>query len=130
VLTEDERDLLSYVRTTPKGLPGRQLTKQQLTELAGLVEAFARRMPDDVAAAELRRIEQAGLENLTFAWAGGTDPGQRHYFRIQGPTVIIEHDNTQDNGNHIHSVWRDPVNDFGDDLLAEHYRLHHHAPKA
>jgi hypothetical protein len=125
VLSENERNLLSYVRTTPKGLEGRQLTKQQLTELAAVVEAFARRLPDDVAAAEMSRIEQAGLENLTFAWAGATDPGQRHYFRIQGPTLLIEHDNTQDNGNHIHSVWRDPVNDFGDDLLAEHYRVHH-----
>ena len=70
-------------------------------------------------------IERAGMDNLTFAWAGRTEPGQRHYFRIQGPGVLIEHDNTQGNGNHIHSVWRNPADDFGDDVLAEHYRLHH-----
>ena len=72
----------------------------------------------------MRDIERAGLDNLTFAWAGGTEPGDRHYFRIQGPTLLIEHDNTQANGNHIHSVWRNPADDFGDDVLAEHYRLH------
>jgi len=60
-----------------------------------------------------------------FAWAGATEPGQRHYFRVQGPTLLIEHDNTQGYGNHIHSAWRNPADDFGDDVLAEHYRLHH-----
>jgi hypothetical protein len=87
--------------------------------------AFAGRMPEDVAAAQLRKIEQVGLQNLTFGWAGGTEPGERHYFRIQGPVLLIEHDNTEDNGAHIHSVWRNPVDDFGDDILGEHYRQHH-----
>ena len=64
-------------------------------------------------------------DNLSFAWAGSTEPGQRHYFRIQGPTLLIEHDNTQGNGNHIHSAWRNPADDFGDDVLAEHYRRYH-----
>jgi hypothetical protein len=128
VISEAERDILSYVRASPKGLPARQLAKEQLSELVGLVGRFAQRLPDDVADAEFRRVEQAGLDNLAFAWAGRTEPGQRHYFRIQGPTLLIEHDNTQGAGNHIHSVWRDPSGDFGDDLLAEHYRLHHEAP--
>jgi hypothetical protein len=125
VLTEDERDILSYVRSSPKGLSARALDKQQFESLTGLVEAFAGRFPSDVAAAHLLQIERAGLENLAFAWAGSTSPGERHYFRIQGPVLLIEHDNTQDNGAHIHSVWRNPVDDFGDDVLAQHYRLHH-----
>jgi hypothetical protein len=125
VLTEDERDVLSYVRNSPKGVPGHQLDKRQLDDLYAIVGAFAGRMPEDVAAAQLRKIEQAGLENLTFGWAGGTEPGERHYFRIQGPVLLIEHDNTQDNGAHIHSVWRNPADDFGDDILGEHYRQHH-----
>lgn len=65
------------------------------------------------------------LRALTAAWAGDTSPGGRHYFRIQGPTVLIEHDNTQAGGDHIHSVWRHPDGDFGDDVLAEHHRRHH-----
>jgi hypothetical protein len=125
VLSDDERDLLGYVRSSPKGLPGRDLSKQQLSDLVGIVEAFAGRLPPDVAAAQMRDIERAGVENLAFAWAGGTSAGDRHYFRIQGPVLLIEHDNTQANGNHIHSVWRNPADDFGDDVLAEHYRQHH-----
>ena len=127
-LDDGERDILSYVRSGPKGLPGHALRPGQRDELAALVAAFAARLPDDVAAAQLRRIEHAGWENLAFAWAGGTSPGERHYFRVQGPVLLIEHDNTQAEGNHIHSVWRDPADDFGDDVLAEHYRRHHVRP--
>ena len=125
VISEEERDILSYVRRGPKGVPGSALNRIQLDDLAALVGSFARRLPDDVAGAQMHELEQAGLDNLCFAWAGGTSPGERHYFRIQGPTLLIEHDNTQGNGNHIHSVWRNPADDFGDDVLAEHYRRHH-----
>jgi hypothetical protein len=125
VLSEAERDVLSYVRSSPKGLRAHSLGKQQLDALFGIVQAFAGRLPPDVAAAQLRNIERAGLEKLVFAWAGGTSPGDRHYFRIQGPVLLIEHDNTQANGAHIHSVWRNPADDFGDDVLAGHYRRHH-----
>jgi hypothetical protein len=127
VISEDERDILSYVRAAPKGLSAAELPERQLDELSELVGAFARRLPDEVAGAQLNDLERAGFDQLTFAWAGATEPGQRHYFRIQGPTLLIEHDNTQGNGNHIHSVWRNPADDFGDDVLAEHYRQHHHA---
>jgi hypothetical protein len=125
VLSEQERDVLSYVRSGPKGIAGSALTRIQLDDLAALVGSFARRLPDEVAGAQLHDLERAGLDNLCFAWAGGTSPGDRHYFRVQGPTLLIEHDNTQGNGNHIHSAWRNPADDFGDDVLAEHYRLHH-----
>jgi len=124
-LSEDERDILSYVRASPKGLAAGELNLRQFDELATLVGAFARRLPDELAGVQMRELERAGLDNLTFAWAGGTEPGERHYFRVQGPTLLIEHDNTQGNGNHIHSVWRNPADDFGDDVLAEHYRRHH-----
>jgi hypothetical protein len=120
VLSEDERDILSYIRASPKGVAARELSQRQLDELSGLVGAFVRRLPDEVAGVQMREIERAGLDNLTFGWAGSTDPGQRHYFRVQGPRLLIEHDNTQGNGNHIHSVWRNPADDFGDDVLAEH----------
>jgi Protein of unknown function (DUF3500) len=125
VISDPEREVLSYVRSGPKGVPGSALTRLQADDLAALVGSFARRLPDEVAGAQLHSLEQAGLDNLWFAWAGSTLPGDRHYFRVQGPTLLIEHDNTQWNGNHIHSAWRNPVDDFGDDVLAEHYRRHH-----
>jgi hypothetical protein len=127
-IDDTERDILSYIRTAPKGLSARKLTGRQAAELRRIIEGLAGRLPDDAATAALRNVEQAGPENLSFAWAGSTEPGERHYFRIQGPELLIEHDNTQGNGNHIHSVWRDLANDFGDDLLARHYQLDHAHP--
>ena len=63
----------------------------------------------------------AGIEKVRFAWAGGLERGQPHYYRIQGPTFLVEYDNTQNNANHVHSVWRDLQNDFGEDVLKNHY---------
>jgi hypothetical protein len=125
VIGEEERDILSYVRSSPKGVPASGFGQGQFDSLAALVGSFARRLPDEVAGAQMHALERAGMDLLTFAWAGGTLPGERHYYRVQGPTLLIEHDNTQGNGNHIHSAWRNPADDFGDDVLAEHYRLHH-----
>ena len=125
VISDEERDILSYVRSGPKGVPAASFGQQQFDLLAALVGGFARRLPDEVAGAQLHDLERAGMDSLAFAWAGGTAPGERHYYRVQGPMLLIEHDNTQGNGNHIHSAWRNPADDFGDDVLAEHYRLHH-----
>lgn len=74
----------------------------------------------DVAAARMQVATGAGLDKVRFAWAGPTEKGQKHYYRIQGPTFLIEFDNTQNNGNHVHSVWRDFNGDFGRDFLREH----------
>jgi Protein of unknown function (DUF3500) len=125
VISDEERDILSYVRASPKGVPASSLNQPQFDSLAALVGAFVRRLPDEVAGAQLHDLERMGMDSLTFAWAGGTSPGDRHYYRVQGPTLLIEHDNTQGNGTHIHSAWRNPADDFGDDVLAAHYRAHH-----
>ena len=125
VISESERDILSYVRSSPKGVPAAALNQPQFDALSALVGSFVRRLPDELAGAQLHDLERMGMDNLTFAWAGGTSPGERHYYRVQGPTLLIEHDNTQENGNHIHSAWRNPADDFGDDALAAHYRAHH-----
>ena len=76
----------------------------------------------------MKEIETNGLNNLRFAWAGAQQQGvgNPHYYRIQGPTIIIEYDNTQNNANHIHTVIRDLENDFGGDELLEHYKKGHH----
>jgi hypothetical protein len=76
----------------------------------------------------MKEIEEAGLNNLHFSWAGAQQPGvgNPHYYCIQGPTIIIEYDNTQNNANHVHTVIRDLKNDFGGDQLLEHYKNHKH----
>jgi hypothetical protein len=125
-IDDAERAALAYVRSGPRGIGGADLTAEQLYALTDLVRRFAGRLPAEVADAELRRVDAAGVENLWFAWAGATERGERHYYRVQGPGLLIEHDNTQDNGNHVHSVWRVPGGDFGDDLLAAHYREEAH----
>jgi hypothetical protein len=79
-------------------------------------------MADDIAAERMAQLRKAGLEKITFAWAGDIERGKKHYYRVQGPTFLVEFDNTQNNGNHIHSVWRDFQGDFGRDLLREHLR--------
>jgi hypothetical protein len=89
-----------------------------LIELAG---TYLRRMPDELALKQLARVEREGPGNLWFCWAGGTRRGTPHYYRIQGSHLLIEFDNAIDEGNHIHSVWRDYRNDLGHDLLAGHY---------
>ena len=74
----------------------------------------------------LAAVRNAGLDNIKFAWMGGAVKGEPHYYRIQGPSFLIEYDNTQGNANHVHSVWRDFKGDFGRDLLTEHYQLFDH----
>ncbi len=98
--------------------------QQKLLELINLyVHRYTKLFADDM----LKEIQQAGLDNLRFAWAGYTEPvlGKACYYRIQGPTVLIEYDNSQNNANHIHTVIRDLKHDFGGDVLLEHYKSAH-----
>jgi hypothetical protein len=111
--------------TTPAGLAATDLTPAQREQLLRLVEEYARNMRADAADAEMRRIAEAGVERLHFAWAGALEPGHAHYYRIHGPSVLIEYDNTQNDANHVHSVWHDPARDFGADLLGAHYEHGH-----
>ena len=104
----------------PAGLLASAMTPQQRDLLMKLIATYTSHMIEDVAADRLARIKKAGVDTIGFAWAGPTEPGGRHYYRVQGPTFLIEFDNTQNNGNHIHAVWRDFTGDFGRDLLREH----------
>jgi hypothetical protein len=109
----------------PEGIRHDQLEPAQQAELERLIRHYLDRYAPDVAAGEWERLRAAGLASMTFAWAGPDAPGRGHYYAIRGPRLLIEYDNTQDGANHIHSVWRDPLNDWGQDLLAEHYRTAH-----
>ena len=105
---------------SPIGIQASALTPDQRQMLLTVVESYTSVMADDVAADRLARLRGAGVGEIGFAWAGGTERGDLHYYRVQGPTFLIEYDSTQGGGNHVHSIWRDFENDFGRDLLREH----------
>ena len=107
---------------SPAGISAGELTPIQRELLLKVIDAYASAMAPDLAADRMARITKAGLEKVAFAWAGDTARGRRHYYRVQGPTFLIEYDNTQNDANHIHSVWRDFEGDFGRDLLREHLK--------
>ena len=111
------------VRGHPRGLPASAMNSDQREMLIKLVREHVGRIRRELADQDLARIEQAGVEHIRFLWSGGLESGQPHHYIVQGPTFLIEYDNTQDDANHIHCVYRDFDNDFGDALLA-HYRRH------
>jgi len=108
----------------PSGLPFAKLTPKQREILESLVAEYANDFPAPIAEARMKQFRDS--ENgLYFAWAGGIEKGNPHYYRIQTPIFLIEYDDTQNEANHIHSVWRDYQGDFGTDLLGEHYQTSH-----
>jgi hypothetical protein len=107
------------------GIAYGELRPNQREMLMKVVDAYVSPMASDVAADRMARLQKAGLDGIRFAWAGEAERGKRHYYRVQGPTFLIEYDNTQNNANHIHSVWRDFQGDFGRDLLREHLKTAH-----
>jgi hypothetical protein len=111
---------------SPTGLGAAAMTPKQRELLMAVIETYTSSMAADIASERLAELRKAGLEKIAFAWSGETERGKKHYYRIQGPTFLIEYDNTQNDGNHVHSVWRDFSGDFGRDLLREHVQGVHH----
>lgn len=109
--------------TTPKGINAAALRPDQQDALRELLDLYVNRVPDDLAADEAEKYAGERLLEHSFLWAGGTERGDGHYYRVQGPRVVVEYDNTQRGANHVHSVWRD-AGDFADPL-AEHYETSH-----
>ncbi len=105
---------------SPAGVAASAMTPKQRDMLMAVIETYTSSMAADIAAERLAQLRTAGLDKITFAWAGETELGKKHYYRVQGPTFLIEYDNTQNDANHVHSVWRDFAGDFGHDLLREH----------
>jgi len=122
--TPESQESVRY-STAPKGLSVAELDSDQAHGLRKLLGCYLDRMPPEIAEREERRIAEESLPAMHFAWAGSTEAGKPHYYRLQAPRFLIEYDNAQDDANHVHSVWRDPDGDFGDDLLARHYREAH-----
>lgn len=112
---------------SPAGIPATRLTPPQRTRLEALVKLYLSRWRPELAEETFAKIAAAGLDKLTFAWAGPIDRSKGRYYRIQGPTFLIEFDNFQNNFNHVHTVVRDFKGDFGHDLLAEHHAREHAA---
>jgi hypothetical protein len=113
---------------TPKGIGYTQLNPTQKKMLEDLIHHYFGNYNEETHKALWEKVKSAGLDNLYFAWAGSqiNEIGQPHYYRIQCPSILIEYDNVQNNANHVHTVVRDLTNDFGDDVLGNHY-THGHA---
>jgi hypothetical protein len=109
----------------PVGLPSTEMSETQRNGLIQLIAEYTGRYRKDLADADMAKIEKAGIDKIRFAWSGGIKPGEAYYYRIQGPTFLMEATNTQNNANHLHAVWRDFDGDFGRDILGEHFQQDH-----
>jgi len=110
----------------PRGLAWARMGGEHRQQLADLVRHYVERVNDELSGSYWRKVESE-LTATTFAWAGGEERGQGHYYTIKAPSFLIEYDNTQNEANHIHSVLRDITGDWGEDLLASHYAESHRA---
>lgn len=117
---ESDHEAVEYTER-PKGVAGRDLDHTQRELLRALLGTYLDRVPEGA-----RPVwSDADLDGLHLAWAGPLEPGAPHYYRLQGPRLLAEWDNTQRGANHAHSVWRDPSADFGLDVLGAHRARHH-----
>jgi Protein of unknown function (DUF3500) len=119
---------LAVMRDVPSGIRHADLGRPRQQALERLIRHFVDRLRPEVADAEWERVAGHGLGDVRFAWAGSEQPGRGHYYAIRGPSFVIEYDNTQNGANHIHSVWRDLDNDWGNDPLARHLAESHGRP--
>ena len=115
-----------------EGLPASSMTPAQQALLWTLIDEYVNNQTEKVARAHRAKIEKEGFGKVHFAWMGSTDPAKSCYFRVHGPSILIEYDNTgatrtERDSNHIHSMFRDPSNDYGEDLLKKHYQSAAHA---
>ena len=108
-----------------EGIPYAELTPEQQKALIDLLGLYANRLRPELAQNDLKRVARAGLDKIYFAWAGGLEKGEPHYYRIHSPVILVEYDDVQNDANHIHTAWRDLENDFGGDLLRQHYDQSH-----
>ena len=119
MITAEGRD----AKTLPAaGVTYAEMSPAQRKLLEKILDVYLGRVAPELGQTRLAAVQKAGMDAITFGWAGVAEVGGPHYYRVQGPTFLIEYDNTQNDNNHIHSVWRDFDGDFGRDLLREHYK--------
>jgi hypothetical protein len=108
-----------------EGLQLKDMTASQCDVATRLIDVYITRLPEAIADAQRKKLKSTSLDTAAFAWAGGVNRGEGHYYRLLGSTFLAEYDCTQNEANHIHAVWRDLTNDFGDDILKRHYQKRH-----
>jgi hypothetical protein len=116
-----DRKALALVRASPSGIPGDALDEAQVQILNRLIDTYLGRLPRKAADEYRAQLQVDGAALIHFAWAGGTERGTPHYFRVQTRELLIEMVNAVDSGNHIHSVIRDFDNDFAHTSLAKYH---------
>jgi len=119
IITMNKNDITAL---PDQGLSYAAMPAKQQALLIRLIEVYTGNMETDVAAERMAKIKSAGVDKIKFAWLGEIEKGKKPYYSVQGPSFLIEYDNTQNDGNHIHSVWRDFNGDFGRDILREHLK--------
>jgi hypothetical protein len=129
--TEAPREMVTAENREAKvldsaGMAYSEMTAAQRRLFEKVLDAYLGRVAPELAKVRLEAIQKSGMDKVTFGWAGTLEVGGPHYYRVQGPTFLIEYDNVQNNANHIHSVWRDFNGDFGRDILREHYKTYAH----
>jgi len=110
----------------PKGLAASAMSNAHREMLDALLRLYVNRLPDDVADEEAAKFAGSALDDVHVLWAGALNPREPHYYRLHGPSILVEYDNSARDANHVHTVWRDPRGDFADDPLARHRAEHHH----
>jgi hypothetical protein len=126
VISDEDREALKFEKERPRGIAAADMSDDQAELLWSLVASQLNRMPAEIADSQLDRLRRDGADRIFFCWAGGTRSGTSHYYRVQSQHLLFEFDNAIDNGNHIHSMWRDYRNDFGNELLLGHYERERH----
>ncbi|MEO2047840.1 MAG: DUF3500 domain-containing protein [Pirellulales bacterium] len=125
IITSEQRKVEASSFTPAQGIACQDLNQQQQQVLLKLVKAYAEKYRPEIVSQIHQQTKLFDLQDLHFAWAGSLQQGQGHYYRIQSPKFLFEYDNTQNNANHVHAVWREFNGDFGTDLLRQHYDAHH-----
>ncbi len=124
-MDDEYKRSVRFDRERPLGLRRADMDSAEQAVLDDLIDIYVSRLPEPLRETETARLDDAGRSDVHFAWAGPTEPGALHYYRLHGPSFLVEYDCVQDDGNHIHAIWRDPVRDFGRDVLRAHVAARH-----